>query len=446
MSPTPAGETVRGPGPGSGPRADATAATRRVVFIGGTGLAALAAAAAWFLFAANDPPPRPAPRGRTMSLLTVDRPFPDGGRFPGDPYIGPKACLACHPGECALYSHSGHARTLSTAARRKLSREVDGTSVADPEYPGISWSFRFNDGRLYVARRSPESAEEIVAEYAFGSGHHAVTFVNMVDATVPAILEHRMTYFARTRTFGLTPGHETVPKPPGLTPLGGLPPPRDARFCFECHSTQVSTGEDLRIDEDLLIPNVSCERCHGPGRAHVVAAHRGASASELRLPFGPERSYTAEAVIRLCGSCHRHPGKPGVGPLDPENPRLARFQPVGILQSRCFRESKGGFSCVTCHDPHARASTDRLAYNTTCQTCHRSGTSVPPPSIAPDENAIAALPCPREPAGDCVACHMPRVDAGQGVLFADHWIRLKGRGDSRSSGQAAPHPATPVRP
>ena len=45
-----------------------------------------------------------------MSLLTVDRPFPDGGRFPGDPYIGPKACLECHPGECALYSRSGHAR------------------------------------------------------------------------------------------------------------------------------------------------------------------------------------------------------------------------------------------------------------------------------------------------------------------------------------------------
>ncbi len=170
------------------------------------------------------------------------------------------------------------------------------------------------------------------------------------------------------------------------------------------------------------------------------------SASDLRLPFGPERGYTAEAVIRLCGSCHRHPGKPGVGPLDPENPRLARFQPVGVLQSRCFRESKGGFSCVTCHDPHARASTDRLAYNTTCQTCHRSGTSVPPPSTAPDENAIAALPCPREPAGDCVGCHMPRVDAGQSVLFADHWIRLKGRGNPATSPRSERQPSATTRP
>ncbi len=77
MSPTPAGETERGPAPGSGPRVEATASTRRVVLIGGTGLAALAGAAAWFLFAANDSPPKPAARGRTMSLLTVDRPFPD---------------------------------------------------------------------------------------------------------------------------------------------------------------------------------------------------------------------------------------------------------------------------------------------------------------------------------------------------------------------------------
>ena len=179
-----------------------------------------------------------------------------------------------------------------------------------------------------------------MAEYAFGSGFHATTFVNVIDAATPAILEHRMTYFAKDKSFGLTPGHEGISRSPGMDPLGGLPPPRDARFCFECHSTQVSTHDVLGIEEDRLIPNVSCERCHGPGRSHVEAARRGADGSELRLLFGPERGYTAQHVIELCGMCHRHPGKPGVGPLDPDNARLARFQPVGVLQLRCFRESR----------------------------------------------------------------------------------------------------------
>jgi len=330
MSATPGvEETDRGPQP-----RDAAAASRRARAVGGLGLAAIAGAGAWLILAANDASPLPAARGRAMSLLTVDRPFPAGGRYLSDPYIGPRACRECHPGECALCSRSGHSRTLSSAARRRLAREVDGMSVPDPALPGVTWGYRFRDGRLYIARRAPSSVEECVAEYAFGSGSHAVTFVNVIDAAVPAILEHRMTYYAKTRSFGLTPGHEGVPRSPGMNPHGGLPPARDARFCFECHSTQVSTREDLGIEEEKLIPNVSCERCHGPGRAHVEAAHRGAAESELRLPFGPEHGYTAERAIALCGSCHRHPGKPGVGALDPENTHLARFQPVGILQSR----------------------------------------------------------------------------------------------------------------
>jgi hypothetical protein len=401
--------------------------------IGGLGFAALAAAAGWLIHAANTPSYRQGPSGRRVSLLTLDRPFPSGGRFPSDPYIGPKACQECHPGECALYARSGHSRTLSTAARRRQAREVDGTSVPDPAFPEVTWDFRYRDGHLSIARRTASKVEECIAEYAFGSGNHAITFVNVIDPRTPAILEHRMTYFAASRSFGLTPGHEGIPRTPGMTLHGGVPPARDARFCFECHSTQVSTQEGQQIDEDRLIPNVSCERCHGPGRAHVEAAHRGASGTELSLPFGPERAETAERIIRLCGSCHRHPGRPGVGPLDPENMHLARFQPVGILQSRCFRESQGAFSCVTCHDPHARASTDRAAYNSTCLSCHSDAPRIPSPSEPPASHLRPAggLPCPAEPAGDCIGCHMPRVNAGQGILFADHWIRVRKPGELR---------------
>ena len=58
-----------------------------------------------------------------------------------------------------------------------------------------------------------------------------------------------------------------------------------------------------------MIPNVSCERCHGPGRAHVEAARRGAPESELSLPLGPDR-WTAAELLRFCGECHRHPAGP----------------------------------------------------------------------------------------------------------------------------------------
>jgi hypothetical protein len=108
---------------------------------------------------------------------------------------------------------------------------------------------------------------------------------------------------------------------------------------------------------------------------------------------------------------------------------LARFQPVGVIASRCFRESRGGFSCVTCHDPHARASSDRGSYLAVCGSCHPADRAAVPPA------GHAGNPCPVAPRGDCVACHMPRVDAGQHVLFADHWIRVRRPGE----------PAGPIR-
>jgi hypothetical protein len=367
--------------------------------------------------------PRPlATRLRDVRLLTVDRSFPAAGRFANDPYIGPSACAECHPAQAALHSNSGHALTLRPASQRVLSRRLDGTSVADPEWPGVDWTYRVRDGHLYIGRRTSEKVEECIAEYAFGSGRHATTFVTLIDAAIPAILEHRLTHFTREGALGLTPGHDAKPPPPGLTLYGGVPPPRDTLKCFACHATQLSAHGDERIDVGTMLPNVSCERCHGPGRAHVAAARRNAPDSELSLPFGPDR-WTAAELLRFCGECHRHPAGPRPDQIRQGDPTLARFQPIGLTMSKCYRESAGKLSCVNCHDPHAHASSNRSGYDAICLNCHgdRSGTTESLPMPIADGAA-----CPVSPRARCVECHMPRVgvDLGQHVLLSDHWIRV----------------------
>ena len=179
-------------------------------------------------------------------------------------------------------------------AGSRLARQLDGTTVADPELPGVFWSYRFRDGALQIARKAQDKVEECIADYAFGSGRHATTFVSMIRPDIPAILEHRLSYYAHSGGLGLTPGHDIKPPPPGLTALGGVPPPRDTRACFGCHATQISAQGGPGIDEQTMIPNVSCERCHGPGRAHVEAARRGAPSPNFRCRWataaGPRRS------------------------------------------------------------------------------------------------------------------------------------------------------------
>jgi len=321
------------------------------------------------------------------------------------------------------------------AGRRALSRQLDGTTVADPERPGVLWSYQFRDGRLQIARTAAGRVEKWLVDYAFGSGHNATTFVNVLDPSIPKVLEHRLTYYTQEKSLGITPGQGADVESPVVTPHGSELKPRDARKCFRCHSTQIAARGDERIDEETMIPNVSCERCHGPGRAHVLKARAGARESELALPFGPDR-YTAPTLLKLCGECHRHPSGAGPGQITPDNPRLPRFQPVGLMQSKCYRQSAGALSCVTCHEPHARASSDRGLYDRQCLKCHGG-----PDSEATRTTGVgpADRVCPVSPRERCVECHMPRVEAGQHILFSDHWIRIRREGE-RSLSAPTPLP------
>jgi hypothetical protein len=435
------GSTARENTAGSDARARGVShPARRARVIVALGLAAVVAAGVWLVVAARRSQPGPR-RSRGPRLLTVDRPFPPGGRFPSDPYVGSRACAECHPGESALHARSGHAATLRPAGRLPLARRLDQTTVADPEWPEVRWGYRYRDGQLHIARTDRGKLEECIAEYAFGSGHHATTFVSVIDPGIPAILEHRLTYYTHRDALGITPGQVAYPPPPGLTLRGLVLPPEDARRCFHCHTTATSSRDRQGIDEATMIPDVACERCHGPGRAHVAAARRGGADAELALPFGPDR-WTADSLLTLCGACHRHPSEAGSFVIRPEETHLIRFQPVGLMQSKCYKESGGAFSCVTCHDPHARASADRPAYDRVCLTCHGGEASTAAPAGAMTEPAspvrTAGTPCPVSPRTRCVECHMPRVDAGQFILFSDHWIRV------RRPGEPSPGPGNPA--
>jgi predicted CXXCH cytochrome family protein len=389
-------------------------------------LVAIAAAGCWVVIKVHQPA-TVVRRSRDVRLLTLDRPFPAEGRFASDPYIGSAVCSECHPGEAALHSRSGHATTLRPPNRLAVARELDGITLADPELPAVRWTYRFRDGALHIARQTKDTVEDCIADYAFGSGRHAITFVNMIDAAIPAILEHRLTYFARSGRLGLTPGHDIKPPPPGLTLKGGVPPPRSTRACFDCHATQISAEGGPGIDESSMIPNVTCERCHGPGRSHVAAARRMAPESELSLPLGPGR-WKAPELLRFCGTCHRHPSGPRPEQIRRGDPLLARFQPIGLSLSRCYRESAGAFSCVSCHDPHGRGSSKRVEYDTICVKCHRARSG--PPQVAQRPAASATI-CPVSPRHGCVDCHMPLVEVSRDLILSDHWIRIHRNDEQR---------------
>jgi hypothetical protein len=216
-------------------------------------------------------------RGGLSRFLEVHGDVPSGGRFRGDPYIGTAACSLCHPGESALYSSSGHARTFRPASERRLTDQLAGQSVADPELPGVRWTFHERDGRFLIDRQNEGQIRQFVVDYALGSGHHATTFVTVLDLDAPRLLEHRLTFYAKDGSLEITPGHARRKDKSGASEEGIELDSFLSLKCLGCHATQLSSTGNSGFDPRSLIPNVTCERCHGPARDHVEAANRGAN-------------------------------------------------------------------------------------------------------------------------------------------------------------------------
>jgi hypothetical protein len=256
-------------------------------------------------------------------------------------------------------------------------------------------------------------------EYAFGSGDQGLTLVGL-DAAGQA-RELRISRYQDGSGWDRTTGQlPTPPEPSGYLgkPLG----PKEVRLCLECHTTHARAARD-RQGPEASDHGIGCERCHGPGENHVLAVESGfpdLAIARPKLAAGP-------VVQALCAECH----SPRQGKVSPSDRKAVRFQGVTLSWSRCFTQSQGALSCVTCHDPHRNAERSPAFYEAKCLACHSASPPPPPPARSEGTRPVtlpAGVPrrtCPVNARTDCIRCHMPAVaDAVPHSTFADHHIRV----------------------
>lgn len=320
-------------------------------------------------------------------------------------YIGAAACKPCHPSEFASQSASGHARALYRAEAHPLASRF---SPAEPvlRKPNFRFQFEMTADGLRVHADDGKYVIELPVEWAFGAGDHAVTFVSKVSGEF--YLEHSLSYYPAIGLFALTPRHDalaaaTLHQAMGQ-PIKTRGPGAAISACFGCHSTgpvSVSSTGDAQVTET----GIHCEVCHGPGSAHLEGAARG-DAGTAQLIENPGR-LSSEELNRFCGRCHRAIAQS----LDWNSPWSVRHQPPYLARSRCFQNSGGKLSCLSCHTPHERVRRgDAAYYRARCATCHSAGNH-PPAKI-----------CTAQDNPDCAGCHMPAVAFDPRLKFANHWI------------------------
>ncbi len=208
--------------------------------------------------------------------------------------------------------------------------------------------------------------------------------------------------------------------------------------CLECHTTYFEAlppPPNTYTTSGFLV-GITCEKCHGPGQAHIRQLAKQSPAPSDPAILNPAK-FSRERQMDLCAWCHAGhgseiepwfsyvPGQPLQKYIDfPRPDPKAQIDVHGsqvelLKKSRCFESSR--MTCLTCHDVH-QSQHDLAAFSQKCLGCHKVQSCG---VFAKQGNEIA---------NDCIDCHMPKQETNLIVFdtmgrsaepeVRNHWIKI----------------------
>ncbi len=337
------------------------------------------------------------------------------------PFAGEVQCTKCHDEIARSYSKSRHASSFR-AGQALLELPLPEAPLKDPDDPAVSHHFeRTQDHVEIVTRKGDQELLRVLAEFAFGTPQRYVTMVGRDGAGLYRAA--RLSHYSGENGSGWdrTSG-DSGQEDKSQDVLGQTVHVRDGVVrCLACH---VTSPRDFRKDATkrsaaFADRGLGCESCHGPGSDHILAAKAEMPDLAIRSLVGID----GIGMNKVCVDCHTV-GDPNEIRASPEDPKWVRSAGVTFPLSRCFTQSGGKLSCMTCHDPHSSEKIEPVKFESKCIDCH----SRPPAKAEVTNNADfrAETVCGTGATKDCLNCHMPKIPVP--VLhesLTDHYIRVR---------------------
>jgi tetratricopeptide (TPR) repeat protein len=338
--------------------------------------------------------------------------------FEPSPYVGSAACASCHAPVDRSYRVTRHARSFFHG-KGLLGLPLPDRPLADPDDPKVTHTIERKDQHIEAQTRSGDRVFRLVVDYAFGTPERYVTMTGRDDQQVFRAL--RLSHYRAADGSGWDRTSGDVGSSDEADRIRGQPiDVRDGVVrCLYCHTTR---SRDFRLPPpesgtgpEAADSGIGCERCHGPGGNHIIAIKQDFADWAIQSVGGAP----AATVNAQCADCHIV-GLSSHIERAPDDPKFVRSPGVTMKFSRCYTESQGGMSCLTCHDPHREAEHSAEFYEAKCLSCHSRRTAAPGPAPA-NRGAV----CPVNPAKDCLDCHMPKVPMPSlHTNLTDHYIRV----------------------
>ena len=370
---------------------------------------------------------------------------------PAQGYADAATCVQCHASEAAGYARTGMAHAFYKPQAKDT---VDSPAGDRQFYHAASSSYytmTAHDGKYYQRRwqlgfdGKPENVEESLVDYIVGSGNHVRTYLHRErDGT---LIELPLAWYAENGGhWGMNPGFDNA------HPMTRRLIAYECMFCHNAYPLIPATAHrDLSaspVYDSNLPEGIDCQRCHGPGAAHVKAAQTsGTSLQQIRADILNPSHLSNARQMEVCEQCHlettshllpdriRHYEQEPFGyqagqPLAEFNSYYARASqhgstdnfeivsgPYRLRQSQCYLKSQGALTCETCHNPHDlhKGAESASYYANICMKCHVANL---PQKIAQHQHPAS---------NDCVSCHMPqrRTEDVVHAVMTDHLIQRR---------------------
>jgi predicted CXXCH cytochrome family protein len=383
-------------------------------------------------------------------------------------YVASGACVECHREIAESYARTAMARTFSAEKSEndfsELKRGAFRHDASDEFFTVYA-----RDGGPYIQRHqvgfdgAMTNVFEARIDYRIGSGNHARSYISRTKAG--ELIELPITWYAGNGGYwAMSPSYDR-PDHAGFSRKIGY-------RCMSCHNGYIQAQSDA-VEENARFPNrlpegIDCQRCHGPGEAHLEAARQGAPAERVRDAIVNPARLSHDRRMEVCMQCHLEttslklpaalprygrgafsyrPGEPlgdyilhfdrapgsvqyrareqagASAPYQSEGEDRIEFVSAAyrLRKSACYVKSRGSLTCVSCHNPHEPSSTPAALrrYAEACQSCHRT-------------TVRKLVEARRHPVSqDCASCHMPKRQPSDAIhtSITDHFIQARRTAD-----------------
>lgn len=351
-------------------------------------------------------------------------------------YVGINTCKQCHSDKYDSFLRTGMGSSFAKADTNKSIAQLDGHSVIYDEYQNYYYRPYWKGNQLYLEefRLNPKGdtsySKKVAVEYVVGSGQHTNSHIFSENEH---LFQLPFTWYNQESKLDLPPGYEN-----------GF----NVRFdriigleCMSCHNAMPTGFVMGSKNKFTKIPQgIDCERCHGPGEAHVKKIQNGNltdTSKYIDYSIVNPAKLSSQLQFEICQRCHLQGNivlkddksffdfKPGMklnSVMDVYLPKREGEEDQFIMashvdrfkSSKCFQMSKD-YICTSCHDPHISVKETNLQiFNDKCISCHQS-------EVVCTEDPIKI----NAKNNNCVECHMPKsgsIDIPH-VSVHDHFVR-----------------------